>query len=395
MNTGRRNVSKEIIKILTLPLKSWSKPSALIVILYTYYDKKKHSAHPKKGKGKSSDHDDLVSIFGPSFKNKNLIEALKGVNKNISIGLIKLSKDLEAFNSYPWVYESFKMTVQYLLTPLMPKTVNLYDFPWAFMAWAFEAIPYFRQQVNYQEEVSCPRILRWLSAKTDRNTKFLDIFNPPPPQGSNVTVEATVEKHNITVDNPSTAFKEEEKVKPVKWIADGLLKHHAGRKQNDEHYKVKSSLGFDMFDFVVAHLEIKNWFYLMSQSQTCWNDELEVSRNEKRLINIIKGFSISVGLPWHLIDEVYIPINCGDEFHWVLAVVVLQDRRIRVYESMSRTICCGPSSEIQKLAKILPTYLDISGFLDQKVHTNWSTIEAYRDKMGNPFDVQYVEGITQ
>ncbi|KAF3622560.1 hypothetical protein FXO38_31209 [Capsicum annuum] len=34
-------------------------------------------------------------------------------------------------------------------------------------SWAFEAIPYLRQQENYQEEVSCPRILRWLSAKTD------------------------------------------------------------------------------------------------------------------------------------------------------------------------------------------------------------------------------------
>ncbi|PHT33652.1 hypothetical protein CQW23_25452 [Capsicum baccatum] len=43
-----------------------------------------------------------------------------------------------------------------------------------------------------------------------------------------------------------------------------------------------------------------------------------------------------------------------------------------------------PSSEIQKLAKILPTYLDMSGFLDQKVRTDWSTIEVYRDKMANP-----------
>ncbi|PHT55108.1 hypothetical protein CQW23_03594 [Capsicum baccatum] len=37
----------------------------------------------------------------------------------------------------------------------------------------------------------------------------------------------------------------------------------------------------------------------------------------------------------------------------------------------------------------------MSGFLDQKVHTNWSMIEAYQDKMGNPFEVQYVEGIVQ
>ncbi|PHT54838.1 hypothetical protein CQW23_03324 [Capsicum baccatum] len=47
------------------------------------------------------------------------------------------------------------------------------------VAWAFEAIPYLRQQVNYQEEVFCPRILRWLSAKTDKNAKFLDLFNSP------------------------------------------------------------------------------------------------------------------------------------------------------------------------------------------------------------------------
>ncbi|PHT62765.1 hypothetical protein T459_33387 [Capsicum annuum] len=151
-----------------------------------------------------------------------------------------------------------------------------------------------------------------------------------------VTLEATAEKHNIIVDNPSTASKEEEKVEPLK-----------------------------------------------------------VFRNEECLINIIKDFSISAGLPWHLIAEMYIPINCGDEFLWVLAVVVLKERRIRVYDSISQMRCFRSSSKIQKLAKILHTYLDMSDFLDQKVLSNWSTIEAYRDKMGNPFDVQYVEGIAQ
>ncbi|PHU08951.1 hypothetical protein BC332_20811 [Capsicum chinense] len=62
---------------------------------------------------------------------------------------------------------------------------------------------------------------------------------------------------------------------------------------------------------------------------------------------------------------------------------------------MSQRRCSGPSSEIQKLAKILSTYLDMSDFLDQKIRTDWSTIKPYRDKMGNPFDVQYVEGISQ
>ncbi|PHT74375.1 hypothetical protein T459_21652 [Capsicum annuum] len=88
----------------------------------------------------------------------------------------------------------------------------------------------------------------------------------------------------------------------------------------------------------------------------------EVSRNEECLIKIIEGFNIPAGLPWHLIDEVYIPINCREEFHWVLAVVVLKERRIRVDDSMSRRRSSGPSSVIQKLAKILPTYLDMSFF---------------------------------
>ncbi|PHT33081.1 hypothetical protein CQW23_29418 [Capsicum baccatum] len=400
------------------------------------------------------------------------------------------------------------------------------------MAWAFEAIPYLRQQVNYQEEVFCPKIMRCLSAKTDNNAKFLDLFNPPKEAvvdgikmelfgetiitrkiifegGANdapltvfettshydydhngctdfspnftasskcssckcqdykakqngminainaltasvkemtskrgvipskrisyldtpleikaakrrrkdtskassiikkskiatplslsctdvqcaratkeqhelkkADVTATTEEHNVIVDNPSTTSKDEEKVDPVslgewknypfegfnisneapkkltqwindysEWIADGLLKHHA-----DRYYQ----------------------------------QQPKVFRNEECLINIIKGFSILAGLPWHLVDKVYIPINCGDEFHWVLAVVVLKERRIRVYGSMSRRRRSGPSSEIQKLAKIFPTYLDMSGFLDQKVRTDWSIIEAYQDKMANPFDV--------
>ncbi|PHT60572.1 Protein ECERIFERUM 1 [Capsicum baccatum] len=44
---------------------------------------------------------------------------------------------------------------------------------------AFKAIPYLRQQVNYQERVFCPRILRWLSAKTDKNVKKNYLFNLP------------------------------------------------------------------------------------------------------------------------------------------------------------------------------------------------------------------------
>ncbi|PHU00268.1 hypothetical protein BC332_30055 [Capsicum chinense] len=169
-----------------------------------------------------------------------------------------------------------------------------------------------------------------------------------------VTVEATSEEHNITVDNSSSISKEKEKLEPV-------------------------SLG-----------EPKNYLF----ERYC-QQQPEVSQNEECLINIIKGFSIPAGLPWHLVHKVYIPINCGDEFHWVLAIAILKERHIQVYGSIARRRHFGLSFELPKFAKILATYLDMSGFLDQKVRTDWSTIEAYRDKMGNLFDVQYVEGVAQ
>ncbi|PHT92700.1 hypothetical protein T459_00582 [Capsicum annuum] len=135
-----------------------------------------------------------------------------------------------------------------------------------------------------------------------------------PVEGSNISDEAPKKLTQLIND-----YSE--------WIADGLLKHYVGR-------------------------------YCQQQPK--------VSRNKECLIDIIKGFRILAGLPWHLLNEVYIPINCVDEFHWVLAVVVLKERRIRVYDSMSLRRHFRLLSEIQKLTKILPIYLDMSGFLDKR-----------------------------
>ncbi|KAM3285556.1 hypothetical protein P3S67_024355 [Capsicum chacoense] len=329
--------------------------------------------------------------------------------------------NLEEFNSYPWV--------------------NLYGFSWAFMAWVFEAIPYLRQQVNYQEEVSCPRILRWLSTKTDKNTKFLDLFNPPKElidfspdfavssecssfkcqdckakhdgminainaltasvkkmiskrgviplkrisypdtplqikatkrrrkdtsqtssiikkarlqclcplsctdvqcarvigeqhelKEVDVTVKATAKEHNITIDNPSTASKDEEKVEPIslgvrknysfeglnisdeapkkltqlindysEWIVDGLLKHHADRKQNDERYKPQTCWNdeVDCGPFVSAYAE-----YLSDGLQVP-NDELDVGLLRKRYAALLWKYGETKAQKPYAIDIKY------------------------------------------------------------------------------------------
>ncbi|KAG5594732.1 hypothetical protein H5410_035964 [Solanum commersonii] len=90
-----------------------------------------------------------------------------------------MSLDIEAFNNYLWGHENFKLTVKYLLKPLGPKTNNLFGFPWAFMAWAFEVIPHLTHQVNAEEEISSPRILRWWRSKTKIAKNIPNLYNPP------------------------------------------------------------------------------------------------------------------------------------------------------------------------------------------------------------------------
>ncbi|XP_055829526.1 uncharacterized protein LOC129898850 [Solanum dulcamara] len=184
------------------------------------------------------------------------------------------------------------------------------------------------------------------------------------------------------------------------WINKGLLKSHGNKKPKEDHYRSKySSFGFEKIDFVVAFPKDKNWFYLMSQPNRCWNDEhidiifyylqkkskmqlsnqyrytttncifkiyieyahtryyhippdistqedmarATVTAHHERFVkNIIRGFSIPAELPWHLVDEVYIPVNCDRDFHWVLAVVVLKKRLIRVYDSSPRRKSSNP-----------------------------------------------------
>ncbi|PHU00766.1 hypothetical protein BC332_30553 [Capsicum chinense] len=58
--------------------------------------------------------------------------------------------------------------------------------------------------------------------------------------------------------------------------------------------------------------------------------------NEEAITNIIKGLCIPTELPWYLVDEVYVPMNCNDKFHWVLVVIALKNRRIHVYDSLSK-----------------------------------------------------------
>ncbi|KAF3627725.1 hypothetical protein FXO38_28614 [Capsicum annuum] len=53
--------------------------------------------------------------------------------KVIEDDLLGFANDFDRFNDYPWGYDNYYLTVQYLLIKLSTGTITLYNFPWAFM----------------------------------------------------------------------------------------------------------------------------------------------------------------------------------------------------------------------------------------------------------------------
>ncbi|XP_047251474.1 uncharacterized protein LOC124886643 [Capsicum annuum] len=106
----------------------------------------------------------------------------KDLNTKLPSEWVLLSADRDAFSVHSWGRVSYSLTIEYLLKTVNPnvKTSNLYGFPWAFMCWAFEAIPPLRKKFKiFSEEMSSPRILRWLSATNNVSVEINELFDPP------------------------------------------------------------------------------------------------------------------------------------------------------------------------------------------------------------------------
>ena len=43
--------------------------------------------------------------------------------------------------------------------------------------------------------------------------------------------------------------------------------------------------------------------------------DVTIAGYERSIKDIINGFLIPASLPWHVVAEVYISINCGKDFH--------------------------------------------------------------------------------
>ncbi|KAG5568274.1 hypothetical protein H5410_064714 [Solanum commersonii] len=90
----------------------------------------------------------------------------KSAEKKIETHWLKMASKKSVFNSYPWGRVSFDLTISYLLKELdsTKSQYNLHGCPWAFAAWAFEAIPALQRLAkDSSPEKSIPRMIKWMA----------------------------------------------------------------------------------------------------------------------------------------------------------------------------------------------------------------------------------------
>ncbi|PHT69206.1 hypothetical protein T459_28693 [Capsicum annuum] len=117
---------------------------------------------------------------------------------------------------------------------------------------------------------------------------------------------------------------------------------------------------------------------------------------EHHLMEYINGFRMHAAVPWHTVEDTFIPINIKEKHHWVLAILSFSERCIFLYDLYESS---GHNSavlaEIEKIAKIIPLCLQACDFYIKKGIDHQSH-PRYKDKESSDmFDVLFQDDLPQ
>ncbi|KAH0777271.1 hypothetical protein KY290_008682 [Solanum tuberosum] len=128
--------------------------------------------------------------------------------KKIETHWLKMASKKSVFNSYPWGRVSFDLIISYLLKELdsTKSQYNLHGCPWAFAAWAFEAIPALQRLAkNSSPEKSIPRLIKWMAGTPAYKTNIDPIYQTKEQMQNQVVhpflFPTNIEKEQIYVQD--------------------------------------------------------------------------------------------------------------------------------------------------------------------------------------------------
>ncbi|PHU16053.1 hypothetical protein BC332_17258 [Capsicum chinense] len=125
-------------------------------------------------------------------------------------------------------------------------------------------------------------------------------------------------------------------------------------------------------------------------------ENLTVGGHVAHLNEYINGFRMHAAVPWHIVEDIYIPVNIKEKRHWALLILSFSERCIFLYDSYESFGHYSVVLDvIKKLAAIIPLYLEYCDFYVKKgIHVEHHS--KYKDKdSSDMFDVLFQESLPQ
>jgi len=112
----------------------------------------------------------------------------------------------------------------------------------------------------------------------------------------------------------------------------------------------------------------------------------------------IRGFKLLANIPWDSVDDVIIPVNVSESFHWFLVVFRIKLRCLHVYDSMRGGALHTKNVNVVvgKLATMLSLFLTSTEFYDKRLDLYVNKLSKYIDKsQSNPLEVKHMMHVPQ
>ncbi|PHT92060.1 hypothetical protein T459_07173 [Capsicum annuum] len=124
------------------------------------------------------------------------------------------------------------------------------------------------------------------------------------------------------------------------------------------------------------------------------HQNINAGGQQHHLSEYINGFRMHAAMPWHTVENIFIPVNMKEKHHWVLAVLSFSERCIFLYDSYeSSGHYVVVLAKIEKIAKIISLCLQGCDFY-VKIGIDLQNHPRYKDKdYSDMFDVLFEDDL--
>ncbi|KAM3289710.1 hypothetical protein P3S67_017999 [Capsicum chacoense] len=165
---------------------------------------------------------------------------------------------------------------------------------------------------------------------------------------------------------------------------------HTGRPWNDEHvdvimYYLRKKLKYIVvksITYITTDVFFVEWIRSIHQQWSSLNEEMSCITPEHHFSQHIRGYKLLANVLWNSVDNIIIPVNVSESFHWILVVFRIKHRCLYVYDSMIGGVIHSKNvlDHVRSLSSMIPMFLVATNFYEKCSDIGWRRKAAYTDK---------------